>query len=251
MLATVCSAPRWMSGAIRIEDADAHVAALEADRVGDGVAVDRRAGHRRVDQADVDVGQAGLPGHRPLRLAQRVAFDRLDERLQLARADRLVGLLALLADARGKALDELPGDADDDLGRAEAGHLLGLLEGDLAVVDDRGDVGHGARLHVRQPLPLATDATDHATSGLVDLEHERLGELGPDVERGARRELVRPRAPAGSAARRPRSVPVEARPRARRESHRARSGSASRRSPRAWAISGRPPPRPSISGAPV
>ena len=70
----------------RIEDADAHVAAVEADRVGDRVAVDRRAGDRRVDEADVDVGQAGLPGDRPLRLTQRLALDRLDERVELARA---------------------------------------------------------------------------------------------------------------------------------------------------------------------
>ena len=38
--ATLWSAPRWISGRERVEDADAHVAALEADRVGDRVAVD-------------------------------------------------------------------------------------------------------------------------------------------------------------------------------------------------------------------
>ena len=67
----------------------------------------------------------------------------------------LVGPLALLAVARGEALDQLAGDADDDLGRAEAGHLLGFLERDLAVVDHGRDVGDGARLHVRETLALA------------------------------------------------------------------------------------------------
>ena len=99
--------------------------------------------------------------------------------------DRLVRPLALLAVGRGEALDQLAGDADDDLGRPEAGHLLGLLEGDRAVVDDRRDVGDRARLHVAEALALAPDAADRAVAGLVDLEDERLGELGPDVEGGA------------------------------------------------------------------
>ena len=44
-----------------VEDPDPHVAALEADRVGDRVAVDARRRHRRVDQAHVDVRQARSP----------------------------------------------------------------------------------------------------------------------------------------------------------------------------------------------
>jgi hypothetical protein len=41
---------------------------------------------------------------------------------------------------RREALDQLAGDADHDLLRPEAGHLLGLLERDGAVVDDGRDV---------------------------------------------------------------------------------------------------------------
>ena len=99
--------------------------------------------------------------------------------------DRLVRLLALLGVGRREALHQLAGDPDHDLGRPEAGHLLGLLERDRAVVDDRGDVGDGARLHVREALSLAPDAADRPVTGGVDIEHERLGELRPDVERGA------------------------------------------------------------------
>ena len=68
----------------RVEDADLHVPALEPDRVGQRVAVDRGARDRRVDEPDVDVGQAGLPGDRPLGLAQRLALDAVDELLELA-----------------------------------------------------------------------------------------------------------------------------------------------------------------------
>ena len=46
--------------------------------------------------------------------------------------------------------------------RPEAGHLLGLLERDRAVVDDGRDVRDGARLHVAQALALAADAADRA-----------------------------------------------------------------------------------------
>ena len=62
--------------------------------------------------------QAGLPGDRPLGLAERLALDAVDELLELGLGDRLVGLLALLAVGRREALDELAGDADDDLASA-------------------------------------------------------------------------------------------------------------------------------------
>ena len=45
----------------RVEDPDLDVAALEADRVGQRIAVDRRAGDRGVDEPDVDVRQARSP----------------------------------------------------------------------------------------------------------------------------------------------------------------------------------------------
>ena len=38
---------------------------------------------------------------------------------------------------------------------------------------------------MRQPLPFAPDAPDRAVCVGVDVEDERLGEFGPDVERGA------------------------------------------------------------------
>ncbi len=194
----------------RVEDPDLDVAALEADRVGQRVAVDRGAGHRGVDEPDVDVRQPGLPGDRPLGLVERLALDDVDELLELGLGDRLVGLLALLAVGRGEALDQLAGDADDDLGRAEAGHLLGFLERDRAVVDDRRDVGDGARLHVRQALALAPDAADRAVAARVDVEDERLGELGPDVERRAGGERLARRRAARSGARRPSGPGLEA-----------------------------------------
>ena len=146
---------------------------------------------------------------------------------------------------RREALDQLAGDADDDLGRPEAGHLLGFLERDRAVVDDGGDVGDGARLHVGQALALAPDAADRAVPGGVDLEDERLGELRPDVERRAGGEGLARRRAARSGARRPSGLRVSRRgPRSRP----APAARPSRRVPLPWAISGRPPPRPSIAG---
>ena len=55
------------------------------------------AGDRRVDQPDVDVRQPGLPGDRPLGLAERLALDAVDEPLELGLRDRGVGLPAFLA----------------------------------------------------------------------------------------------------------------------------------------------------------
>src|SRR5207249_5353395 len=151
-----------------------------------GVAVDRRTDDRGMDEPDVDVREAGLPGDRPLGLAERLALDGVDQLLELCLGDRRVRALPLVAVVRREPLDELAGDADHDLARSETGHLLGLLERDRAVVDDRGDVGDGPRRHVAEALPLAADAADGAVAVVADLEHEGLGELGPDVERGAR-----------------------------------------------------------------
>jgi hypothetical protein len=51
---------------------------------------------------------------------------------------------------RGReALHELAGDPDHDLARPETRHLLGFLERDGTVIDDRRDVRDGPRLHVR------------------------------------------------------------------------------------------------------
>ncbi len=54
------------------------------------------AGDGRVDQLDVDVGQAGLPGDGPFRVAHGLALDAVDQRLELLVGDRLVRPLALL-----------------------------------------------------------------------------------------------------------------------------------------------------------
>ena len=83
---------------------------------------------------------------------------RLSLRMSLTRRTSGNRAFRILADARREALHQLAGDADDHLARAEAGHLLRFLERDLAVVDDRGDVGDRARLHVREALALAADA---------------------------------------------------------------------------------------------
>jgi hypothetical protein len=132
----------------RIEDARAHVAPPEPDRVGDRIAVDRGARDRRVDQPDVHVGQAGLPRDRPFRLAKRLALDALDQLLELGIGDRLVRMTALLRDAGGEALDQLAGDPDHDLVGMQLGHALGLVERLAAVGHHRGDVGDRPRLHV-------------------------------------------------------------------------------------------------------
>ncbi len=166
----------------RIEDPDLHVTTLKPDGVRKRVAVDRGPDDGGVDEADVDVWEAGLPGDRAFGFPESFALDEVNELLELGLADRLVRLLALLAVGRGEALDQLAGDPDDDLARPEAGHLLGLLEGDRAVVDDRGDVRDGAGLHVAEALALPSDAANRPVAVIADLEDEGLGELGPDVE---------------------------------------------------------------------
>ena len=170
----------------------------------------------------------------------------------------LVGALALLAEAGGEALDQLAGDADDHLGRAEAGHLLGFLQRDLAVVDDGRDVGDRARLHVRQALALAPDAADGRRRRPRSISKtSALANSVPDVEsraRGQRIALValEEAAPEGHQLDQSRVAvrwPSRAWLGALADASSA-LGSRSRRVPRAWAISGRPPPLPSITGAP-
>ena len=98
--------------------------------------------------------------------------------------DRQVGLRSLLVGHGREALDELARDPDDDLLRPEAGHLLGLLERDGAVVDDGRDVGDGARLHVGEALALPTDALTTPWPPSIS-NTSALANSVPDVERGA------------------------------------------------------------------
>src|SRR6476469_8075219 len=225
-----------------VEDPDLDVAALEPDRVGQRIAIDRGVRHRGVNEPDVDMGKTRLPRDGPLGLAQRLALDVLDKPLELALGDRLIGPFAFLAVRRREPLDQLAGDPDDDLRGSKPGHLLGLLQGDGAVVDDRGDIGDRAGLHVGQALTLPTDAPDRAVTRVVDLEDECLGELGADIERRARGQALiliplpdpAPEGHQAVAARAARTAPSA-------------SASPSRRVPLPCAISGRPPPRPSIA----
>ena len=146
----------------RVEDPDLDVAALEADRVRQRVAVDRGPGDGRVHEPDVDVRQPGLPGDRPLGLAEGLALDAVDQLLELGLDDRLVGPLPLLLWVVVKPFTSSPAMPITTWLGSKPGHLLGLLERDRAVVDDRRDVGDGARLHVRQALAFATDAAHRA-----------------------------------------------------------------------------------------
>ena len=189
------------------------------------------------------MGQAGLPGDRPLGLAQRLALDVVDELLELVLGDRLVGLLAFLAVGRREALDELAGDADDDLARPEAGHLLGLLEGDRAVVDDGRDVGDGARLHVRRgPGACAR------RRGPCRARRRRSRRRAPWRTRCRRRARCRRRGSRPRRVARSRRQKAISPPRrcagadARSRSAASASASPSRRVPLPWAICGRPPP---------
>jgi len=80
----------------RVEDTDLDVAALEADRVRNRVAVDLSAGDGGVDETDIDLCQARLPGNCALGFTQGFALDTVDEALQLGFGDHRVGPLALL-----------------------------------------------------------------------------------------------------------------------------------------------------------
>ncbi len=190
-----------------VEDADLDVAALEPDRVGDRIAVDLGAGDRSMNQPHVHLRQPCFPGDRPLGLAQGIMLDAVDQLLQLDRPLSGRRGACVRGMRRGEAFDQLSGDPDDALRRPEAGHLLGLLERGRAVVDDRVDVRHRAGLHVGEALALAADAPHGAEPGLVDVEDERLYELGADVQRraGSQRRLP-PRGPR-FCARTPRPLP--------------------------------------------
>ena len=80
----------------------------------------------------------------------------------------------------------------------------------------------------REALPLAADAADGAVAVVVDLEDERLGELGPDVERRAGGERLAVVALPDAGARRPLRPPARRRARPRD----AIAASAVRRGPR-------------------
>ena len=111
--------------------------------------------------------------------------------LQLLLGHRRVGVLAAHRAVRGGALDQLAGDADHRRCRLHARHLARLTEGAGAVGDDRIDVAHRARLHVGQPLALPPGAPNRSDQAPLlvrrDFDHQRLGELGADVERHERR----------------------------------------------------------------
>src|SRR4051794_25790606 len=192
--------------------------------------------------------EPGLPGDGALGLDQRFALHAIDELLQLRLADRLIRPLPLLAVRRREPLDELTGDADDDLARPKSRHLLRFLERDGAVIDDRRDVRDGPRLHVRETLALAPDPADGAEPFVVDLEDQCLGELRPDVERGAGGQSLGPLALPDPAPER-HQPPAPSRPAIDSRTALSASANPSRLVPIPCAICGRPPPFAPIGSA--
>ena len=170
-----------------VEDADAHVAALEADGVGDRVAVDGGARDRGVDQAHVDAGQTGLPGDGPLGLQERLALDALDELVQLLLRDGRVRLLALLAVAGGEALHQLARDADDDLRRVDARRAPSASRSAERQFSTTPLMSVTvAACMWPSPCRVRPGARDDALA-VLDPEHERLDILGADVQRRGHR----------------------------------------------------------------
>ena len=82
-----------------------------------------------------------------------------------------------------EAADLLAGDPDDRLARDGLAHVLGFGQRAVAVVDDRLEVGDGARLHVVLRLADLADS-EHDALVVLALDDERLDELGADVEHG-------------------------------------------------------------------
>ena len=161
------------------------------------------------------------------------------------------GCLRSWLTARGEALNELAGDADDHLVGAEAGHLLGFLERHLAVVDDRarcrrpcptacapGPAACGRR-HApwpcrrgrsRRRAPWQTPCRCPAPCRPASRSPSALQEAAPESHSRRRRYPWSSNYRRAASARAPSRIAVSA------------LGSRSRRVPRAWAISGRPPP---------
>src|SRR5215472_1964103 len=167
----------------RIEHRDLQVAALEADGVGDGIAVDADLGDRRMDQPDLaHLAVGSLELQQVLSLAQGSFLDQLQHVAQLGLADSLDRPLPGIGDRRREALHHLTGDAHHDLARNGPGHVLGGLERPVASVDYQLDVPDRAPDHGVGVLRLPADA-QHIAVGRLPPDHESLDEVGSDVQR--------------------------------------------------------------------
>src|SRR4029077_612605 len=116
-------------------------------------------------------------------LAQRAALDHLEHGRHLAAAHTRLRVLARVGDGRGKALDQLAGDADDDLAWDRARHVLGRLERAVARLDYRLEVRDRAAGHRRRPLRFAADP-EHFAVGAVAAHDQDLDEVCADVQHG-------------------------------------------------------------------
>ena len=167
----------------RVEDGDLQDLTLEVERVGHRIAVDVHRGDAAVDKLDVDLGHTQLVGHLAHRLLEGAALDRLERGGDVGLGDPGLGLGAGHGHGGAEAAHLLAGDAHHRLARDRPAHVLGLGEGSITVVDHALDVGDRPRLHVGERLAHLADADDDARS-LLPLHHQRLDELGADVEDG-------------------------------------------------------------------
>src|SRR6266567_2986363 len=170
-------------GRERVEDGDLEVPACESHRVGDRIAVDPDVRDRGMDQAGFELAVAPFELEQMLRLAQRSPLDHLQHGRDLARPHAPLRVLAWIGDRRREALDELAGDADDDLAGHGLGHVLRGFQRSVAGLYDRLQVGDRTARHGGGRLRLPADA-EHLSVQPVTPHDQHLDEVGADVEDG-------------------------------------------------------------------
>ena len=164
-----------------VEDGHGEMAALEANGVADRVAVHVHRHDGGVHQPHVDIGQAGLPRDLLHGLLQRLLLHLAEHTLDLGHGQLLRGSGALDGGGGRQAFGQLAGHPDDSVTTHHTGHLLGLLERQVAVLDHGLDVGDQAVLHVELTLWPAAHA-QNLTAPVHDDEHKRLGDLSAHVQ---------------------------------------------------------------------
>src|ERR1700683_46222 len=171
-----------------VEELDRNIFALEANGVGDTVAVALGVNDGVVHQLHLELLVAGFPRELLAGTLKGAVLNAVKDFAQLRHVNGTFRVGAAVAHDGGGAFYELAGDADHDVFGHHAGYAFGHFERGVAIFDHARDVGNGAALHVGEALALAAHADDfhvcRRTGGGVKFyfTDQRLDEFGANIK---------------------------------------------------------------------
>jgi hypothetical protein len=171
---------KWRERRIELDD---NIFALEADRVGDRVAVNLDTDKGAIHQPDINFLATQLPGKLLLGLGLGAFLDKHDNFFHFSDIERLCRIFAGNPDGGGCPFHKFAGDPDNCRPYADPRLAFSIIQCFIAVFDDSGDVCDGTGLHITEALVGPANPDNFNRVAVIrNLAYQGLYEFSADIQ---------------------------------------------------------------------